>query len=57
MKARLYRMTLFALYQTALFVGIVTFPLALLTERAGVSLPINRLVRRLGDAYDRTTDE
>lgn len=56
MKARLYRTTLFALYQTALALGIVTFPLALLSERAGLSLPIGRVVERLGEAHERATE-
>ncbi len=56
MKARLRRTILFAAYQTALLLGIVTFPLALLTERAGLSLPIGRLVDRLGEAHERATE-
>lgn len=54
---RLRRTTLFAAYQAALVLGIVTFPLALLTERLGMTLPIGRLVDRLGDAHERATDE
>jgi hypothetical protein len=57
MKGRLHRALLFAAYQTALLLGIVTFPLALLTERAGVSLPVGRLVDRLGEAYERAADD
>ena len=57
MKARLRRAILFAAYQTALLLGIVTFPLALLSERAGISLPVNRLVERLGEAHERATEE
>ncbi|WP_195156064.1 hypothetical protein [Halococcus agarilyticus] len=53
---RLRRTTLFAAYQTALALGIVTFPLALLTERVGLSLPIDTLVERLGEAHERATD-
>lgn len=56
MKARLYRTTLFVAYQAALLLGIVTFPLALLTERAGVSLPVGRLVERLGNAHERAAE-
>lgn len=56
MKARLRRTILFTAYQTALLLGIVTFPLALLTERAGLSLPIGRLVDRLGEAHERATE-
>jgi len=48
--------TLFVAYQAALALGIVVFPLALLTERAGLSLPVDTLVERLGEAHERTTD-
>jgi hypothetical protein len=57
MKARLHRASLFAAYQTVLLLGIVTFPLALAAERAGLSLPIGRLVERLGEAYERASEE
>jgi hypothetical protein len=53
---RLRRTTLFVAYQAALALGIVVFPLALLTERAGLSLPVDTLVERLGEAHERTTD-
>ncbi|WP_202593588.1 hypothetical protein [Halococcus sediminicola] len=56
MKARLHRTLLFAAYQAALLVGIVTFPLALVTERAGLSLPVDRLVERLGEAHERASE-
>jgi hypothetical protein len=56
MKARLYRTLLFAAYQTVLLVGIVTFPLALVAERAGLSLPVGRLVERLGEAHERASE-
>ena len=53
---RLRRTTLFVAYQAALALGIVVFPLALLTERAGLSLPVDTLVKRLGEAHERTTN-
>jgi hypothetical protein len=56
MKARLYRTLLFAAYQTVLLLGIVTFPLALVAERAGLSLPVGRLVERLGEAHERASE-
>ncbi len=56
MKARLYRTLLFAAYQTVLLVGIVTFPLALVAERVGLSLPVGRLVERLGEAHERASE-
>jgi hypothetical protein len=57
MKARLHRTVLFAAYQTVLLLGIVTFPLALAAERAGVSLPVGRLVERLGEAHERAGED
>jgi len=51
---RLYRQTLFALYQLALVAGIALLPFALLTSQFGVRLPIDRMVVRLKDAYEST---
>ena len=51
---RIYRATLLALYQLTLLAGIMLMPLALVTERLGIRLPIHRAVRRLGDAYEQT---
>ena len=49
---RLYRATLFALYQLTLITGILLMPLALATSRIGVKLPIDRAVLRLKEAYE-----
>jgi hypothetical protein len=46
-----------AAYQIALLVGIVTFPLALIAEHAGLSLPVGRLVDRLGEAYENASED
>jgi len=46
------RATLFALYQTSVVLGILLLPLALLARRGGVTLPVGRLVARLGRAYE-----
>lgn len=51
---RTYRATLLALYQLTLLAGIALMPVALLTERFGLRLPIHRAVKRLGDAYEQT---
>jgi hypothetical protein len=51
---RIYRATLLVLYQLTLIAGIALMPVALVTDRLGFRLPIHRLVRRLGDAYERT---
>ena len=54
MVSRLYRATVFALYQLTLMVGITMLPLALVAKRLGVPLPFHRAVTRLGEAYERT---
>lgn len=51
---RLYRTTLLALYQLTLLVGIALMPLALVTQRFGVRLPIDRAVLSLKEAYETT---
>lgn len=52
---RTYRAMLLALYQLTLLAGIALMPVALMTERLGFRLPIHRVVRRLGDAYEQQT--
>jgi len=47
----LQRATLFALYQASIVFGILLLPVALLARRGGVTLPIGRVVERLGRAY------
>ena len=49
---RVYRTTLFALYQVSLALGIVLMPFALVMNRAGVTLPVHRLIENLRDAYE-----
>jgi len=53
MESRLYRTTLLALYQFSLLLGILMMPLALVARKVGLTLPVHRLVARLGDAYER----
>jgi len=53
MAPRPYATVLFVLYQLSLLAGIALLPLAVLTRQVGVDLPAHRLVRRLGEAYDR----
>ena len=48
----LQRAALFALYQASIVVGIVLLPVALVASRAGYTLPIGRVVDRLGRAYE-----
>lgn len=53
---RAYRATLLALYQFTLLVGIVLMPLALVTERLGLRLPVDRAVLGLKEAYEDTAE-
>ncbi len=46
------RLALFALYQTTVALGILLLPVAVLARRAGVNLPVGRLVVTMGEAYD-----
>ena len=57
MESRLRRMSLFALYQTSIVLGIALLPVALLARRVGVRLPVGRLIDRLGGAYEAATEE
>ena len=54
MAARLYTATVLALYQLTLLAGIVLLPVAMVTERLGVRLPVDRVVEGLNDAYDQS---
>lgn len=54
MTETLLRTGLFALYQFTLAVGIVMMPLALIARRAGVNLPMGRLIDTVGRAYQNT---
>ena len=45
------RAALFALYQFSIALGILLMPAALILGRAGVTLPIHRIVERLDEAY------
>ena len=49
---RVYRGTLLALYQISLAVGILLMPLALVASRAGITLPVHKLIDRLDSAYE-----
>ena len=56
MAARLHTATIFALYQLTLLAGIVLLPLAMITERFGVRLPVDRAVDGLNDAYEQAQE-
>jgi hypothetical protein len=51
MAARPYTAAIFALYQFTLLAGIVLLPVAMVTERFGVRLPVDRAVEGLNQAY------
>ncbi|MXR51618.1 hypothetical protein GRX03_08380 [Halovenus sp. WSH3] len=51
---RLHRFTLLVAYQLTLMAGILLLPVALLTERFGFRLPIDRAVTGLKQRYERT---
>ncbi|MFC7077155.1 MULTISPECIES: hypothetical protein [Haloarcula] len=55
MDVRLYSAAVLALYQLTLLLGIALLPVAMVTERVGLRLPIDRLVTQLNSAYDRAS--
>lgn len=50
----MHRTATFALYQLTLALGILMMPVALLARRAGVRLPIDRMVEAASTAYEHT---
>ncbi|SFB96258.1 hypothetical protein SAMN05444422_103256 [Halobiforma haloterrestris] len=52
MISRVYRATLFALYQLCIVVGILAMPLAVAARQAGVTLPIHQVLGNVEDAYE-----
>lgn len=57
MESQAYRAVVFALYQFSIVLGITLLPVALVARRAGVPLPVGRLVERLGEAYEEAEPE
>jgi hypothetical protein len=53
MAPTLYRAALFVLYQFSIVVGIAFMPVALVARKAGIPVPIGRLLSRIGTAYER----
>jgi hypothetical protein len=51
-----YRAAVFALYQFSIVLGIALLPVALAAKRAGIRLPIGRLIDRLGSTHRRLAD-
>jgi type IV secretory pathway TrbL component len=52
---RLQKFALLVVYQFTLLAGILLLPVALLTERLGLRLPIDRMVTGLKRRYEQTT--
>lgn len=52
---RLHQFALLVTYQLTLMTGILLLPVALLTERFGIRLPIDRAVTGLKQRYEQTT--
>jgi hypothetical protein len=52
MLSEVRRLALFAVYQVAVALGILLMPVALVAGKAGVALPVDRVVDALGRAYD-----
>ncbi|MFW6448813.1 MAG: hypothetical protein ACOC0X_04655 [Halobacteriota archaeon] len=57
MLERVSRTLLFGAYQASIAVGILLFPAAIVTKRLGIPLPIHRVIRALGAAYERSRAE
>ncbi|MCU4719219.1 hypothetical protein [Halapricum hydrolyticum] len=57
MESRLYRATLFALYQLTVLVGIAMLPVALVARQVGIAVPIHRAIDRLEAAYEQTAEQ
>lgn len=55
MISRVYRATLLALYQLCVVIGIAALPLAIATRQVGFTLPVHRLLARVGTAYENAT--
>jgi hypothetical protein len=47
-----HRVTLLALYQFSLLLGILLLPVALAARQAGLRMPMDTVIGRLGDAYE-----
>lgn len=52
MQSQVARFTTAVAYQTSLALGIALLPFAIVARRAGITLPVGRLVERAEDAYE-----
>ena len=57
MATSLYRATVLTLYQLSIVLGIALLPVALLANRVGISLPIDKLLTRLDAAYEQVANQ
>ncbi|MFP4590017.1 MAG: hypothetical protein ACLFMX_07315 [Halobacteriales archaeon] len=53
MLERVSRTLVFGAYQLSIALGILLLPAAIVSQRLGVPLPIHRVIRALGAAYER----
>ena len=52
---RIYRALVLALYQLTLLMGILLLPVAVVTRRLGLRIPVDRAIERLDEAYETST--
>lgn len=48
---RLTKLALLTAYQSTLVLGIALLPVALVARKAGITIPVHRLIQRMDDAY------
>jgi hypothetical protein len=53
MRSHVHRAAVFVLYQLSLLTVIVMLPLAVAMRQVGLTLPVHRVVDRIGEAYTR----
>jgi hypothetical protein len=56
MASSLYRGAVFALYQFSVLLGIMLLPVALAARQVGVTLPVHKVIDRLGAAYENASE-
>lgn len=57
MIATLQRALVFVLYQLTVIFGIAMLPVALAANRAGITLPVGRLIDRTNSVFSRVVTE
>jgi hypothetical protein len=48
---------MFGLYQLSIVIGIALLPIALVARRAGIPIPVGRLVDRIETAYRQAAEQ